>query len=135
MKLLDFNRNPTDRQLFQFGLITVVAFPAIGWVWGFGLDVIVYCMSVGIFLAAIGFIYPQALKPVFITLTFIAMPIGWVVGELSMLAIYLLIFLPIGLLFSIRRRDPLQLQIRRANTTYWQPKKQPDGPERYFHQF
>ena len=33
MKLVEINWNPTDRQLRQFGMIALVALPALGWLW------------------------------------------------------------------------------------------------------
>ena len=40
MKLIEINWQPTDRQLRQFGVICLVALPALGWLWGGGTTIV-----------------------------------------------------------------------------------------------
>ena len=133
VKLLDVNWNPTNRQLMQFGLISLIALPFIGWLWG-GWEIAIWCAAVGGVLALVGLIFPRALKPVFLGLTLVALPIGMVIGELAMIIIYFAVFLPIGIFFHVSRRDRLQLRTDRSNDSYWQRKRQPTGPASYYRQ-
>ena len=135
MKLIEVNWNPTSRQLRQFGAICVVALPLLGWLWAGGnLTVVAWLAGIGVALALLGLAYPKGLKPIFLALTIVALPIGLVVGELAMLAIFLFVFAPIGLIFRIMNRDGLQLGIDPSRNTYWQEKKQATGVASYYRQ-
>ena len=57
-----------------------------------------------------------------------------VLGELGMLCVYFGVFLPIGIIFRLMRRDALQLKTARSSTSYWQPKSQPRDATRYYRQ-
>lgn len=134
MKLVEINWNPPDRQLRQFGWIALAALPLLGWVWSRNLPVTAGLGAVGLLLATLGQFAPRALKPLFLGLTIVSFPIGLVVGELSMLLIYFAVFVPIALAFRLAGRDSLQLKFDRTRSSYWQPKKQPDGPASYYRQ-
>ena len=134
MKLIEINWQPTDRQLRQFGMICLVALPAIAWLWGGTATIITALAVTGLVLAMVGWAAPAMLKPVFLALTIAATPIGMVVGELAMLIIYYGVFLPFGLVFRILRRDSLELKIRRDQDSYWEAKKQPSDVASYYRQ-
>jgi hypothetical protein len=134
MKLIEINLNPTDRQLRQFGAVCVFALPVIAWFWGGDARMVGSVAIVGLFLAAAGFARPRALKPVFLVLTVVTAPIGIVIGELAMAAVYLGVFLPIGLAFRLMRRNALQLRFNKRAETYWQDKKPPGRPADYYRQ-
>ena len=134
MRLVEINWQPTDRQLRQFGAICLVALPAVAWLWGATTTVIAALALVGSGLAIVGLAEPALLKPLFLTLTIIATPIGMVIGEIALLIIYFGVFFPFGLVFRILRRDSLQLQLDRGRDSYWEAKKQPASPASYYRQ-
>lgn len=136
MKLIEINWNPSDQQLRQFGLVALVALPLVGWFWG-GVGTGFFCGTVGagVVAAIVGLAQPRALKLVFLALSMAATPIGMVMGELVMFLIFILVFLPIGIVLRFFRRDPLQRQFDRQASTYWEPKKQPAGPASYLRQW
>ena len=134
MKLIDANWKPTDRQLRQFGVICLIALPLVGYMWGAGTLVIGILAAVGLILAVTGIVVPRAVKPVFLALMIITVPIGIVIGELAMLLIYFGVFLPMGLVFRLLKRDALQRKFDRHATTYWQAKSQPTSAARYYRQ-
>lgn len=134
MSLIDANWSPTDRQLRQFGVICLFALPIVGWVWGANPRLLGILALVGAGLAAVGWIAPRAIKPVFVVLMVLAIPIGWVIGELAMLLIYFGLFLPIGLAFKLIGRDALALKLNRGAATYWQEKAKPRSPSSYYRQ-
>lgn len=135
MKLVEMNWKPSDRELRQFGLIALAAFPLLGWMWGAGPLLLKILAAVGAVLAILGFIAPVAVKPVYIGLCLVTMPIGLVVGEIMMALVFYGVFLPIGLVFRVMGRDALQLQLERAAPTYWAAKKKPNGAASYFQQW
>ena len=143
MKLIDINRNPTDRQLQQFGVAALIFLPLIGWlatgkprtIEAANLPLLGGLAAVGLVLAVLGFIKPKALGPVFVGASLITLPIGLVVGEAVLLVIFYGLFAPMGLVFRLIGRDALQRRLDRGVTTYWQNKRQPDSPARYYRQF
>jgi hypothetical protein len=135
MKLVEMNWAPTDRQLKQFGVIALVALPALAWIWSRGnLTAVSISGGVGALLAGLGLLVPRSLKPIFIGLCVLCIPIGIVVGELAMLVIYFGLFLPMAILFRIMKRDSLKRKFDRQAETYWEPKGQPSGPASYYRQ-
>ena len=134
MKLVEINWQPTEGQLRQFGLICMFALPGIGWLWGGGTTTIGILAVVGALCAIVGTVLPSALKLPFLGLTVVATPIGMVVGELAMMAIYFVVFLPLGLVFRIIKRDALQRALDRDGDSYWIPKKQPNNIASYYRQ-
>ncbi len=135
MKLLDFNWHPTDRQLRQFGIISLFAIPLLGWLWGAGGAVLASLGLGGAALAAAGLLFPKLLKPIFVGLMIVATPIGLVIGEVAMMMIYFGMFLPLGLLFRLLGRDALALKLEPDARTYWSAKKQPGSARSYYRQF
>lgn len=134
IKLDDINWSPPPRQLRQFGLLSLVALPLVGWVWGASSSLIVGLAGAGVVLAVIGLLVPLWLKPVFLALTIVAIPIGIVVGEVAMLVTFFLVMLPIGLLLRLFGKRTLDLKIDRAAASYWEPKRQPRDVSSYYHQ-
>jgi hypothetical protein len=134
MKLVEANWAPTDRQLRQFGGVCLIALPLAGWLWGAAFPTMAWLAVVGLVIAVAGLCLPKAIKPLFLALTLVALPIGMLIGEVAMLLVYFGVFLPIGLLFRITGRDALQLKFDRDSPTYWQPKKRPKRAESYYRQ-
>ena len=134
MALVDVNWTPNHRQLRQFGWLCMVMLPLLGWIWGAGGQLIGWLTATGLLLAMAGQAAPSVLRPFFLLLSVIAMPIGLVVGELAMLAVYFGVFLPIGLCFRLCKRDALQRSVRVETGSYWQEKHQPDSVSHYYRQ-
>ena len=65
----------------------------------------------------------------------LAFPIGWTVSQAMLAIMFYGLFTPIGLLFRLIGRDPLQLTRRQGLETYWSPKPPANDPRRYFKQF
>jgi hypothetical protein len=144
MKLIDFNWNPTDRQLKQFGVACFIALPLLGWLWtsnpleigGGAVPPLMWGLAgLGLVLAVVSLIKPQAIKPLFIAVSLVAFPIGLIVGELMLLLMFMLIFTPMALIFRLVGRDALQRKIDRRAKSYWQPKAQAHDSRSYYRQF
>jgi hypothetical protein len=134
MPLFELNRQPTTRQLRQFGAMCLVALPLVGWLWGGSGLTLGILAAIGLVLAALGGVAPRALAPVFVGLSLVTIPIGLVIGELILLMIYFGLLLPIGLAFRLIGRDALELTVDRSAPTYWRMKRQPDDVARYYRQ-
>ena len=125
---------PNLRQLRQFGLIALVALPTVGWLWGAGTTLLTWLAVGGVVLGAIGFVAPAFLGPLFVGLSIVTMPLGMVIGELTMALVYFCVFVPIGLVFRLAGRDPMQRHVDRDRASYWEPKKKPASVSSYYRQ-
>lgn len=134
MSLVEINWYPTPRQVRQFGLLCIAGLPAIGWASSASATTLVILATTGMLLAAAAVVLPKLIAPLFIGLMLITVPIGLVVGELAMLLIYIVVFLPIGLTFRLLGRDRLELRFNRAQASYWKPKLQPRSVASYYRQ-
>jgi hypothetical protein len=134
MKLVSINWQPTEAQLRQFSVIGALLLPLIGWLWSADEFVLQCLVVAGVLIVVAGIAFPAVVKPIFLLLTIVTIPIGLVVGELAMLLIYFGVFLPIGLLFRAAGRDALQRRFDPSQNSYWQAKKQPHDIASYFRQ-
>lgn len=110
--------------------------PICSWLlpWGASISAVGLLAAIGLMLAIVGMAVPQVTNPVFLALTIVATPIGMAMGELAMLLICSGLFLPLGLVFRLFKRDALQLTIDRRSKTYWTAKKQAKGAASYYRQ-
>lgn len=131
MSVIHFNLDPSPRHLRQFGLAAVAALPTAGWLWGANQQVLWTLAGVGVLLGLLAVVAPKALKPAFIAACLVSLPIGIVVGELTVAVIFLGLFVPLGLFFRLIGRDALQLRIDRGAETYWTPKRRPADAASY----
>jgi len=135
MSLIRIERDPTRRQLRQFGAIGAVLLIAGAWwqrdsAWTAGallvLGAVVLCCTAW---------RPQLLRRPFVWLSAILFPIGFVVSEIVLAAVFFLVFTPIGLCFRLLRRDALSRKLDAARATYWEDVSQPRSAESYFRQY
>jgi hypothetical protein len=133
MPLIEIHRNPTERQLRQFGAACAIALPLLGWLWGLRIPAIGLLAAAGCIVAVGGWIAPRMLRLPFIVLSLAAAPVGIVVGEVALLVLFFGVFLPMGLLMRLARRDPLERGFEKDAETYWRPVPARD-PASYFRQ-
>ena len=134
MALIEFHSNPSDRQLKQFGAVCVIALPLIVWLWSRNTSAAAWAAGIGAVLCVAGLVSPKLLKPVFIGLSVVTIPIGLVVGELAMLLIWFGLFLPMAVLFRILGRDALQRRSAGESETFWQKRHPPSDVGKYYQQ-
>ena len=128
--------NPNLRQLRQFAAAGVCAgllFAALAWrVSPAGRGVMAWGLVAGAF-AVLGAFAPLVLRFPYVALMALAAPLGWLISNLLLRVLYYLVFTPLGLLFRIFGRDPLQLK-RPGGATYWRPFPSTPGVRGYFRQ-
>jgi len=135
MKLIEINWAPSTRQLRQFGAVCIFVLPLLGWLWNFSANGLTGMLIAGSLVAILSFVWPPAVKLIFVGLMLVAAPIGMVVGELAILLIFLGIFLPISLIFKLTGRDALRLKFDKNAATYWQPKSEPKHVSSYYRRY
>lgn len=117
--LIDIDWHPSPRKVRQFAacaavFLVVIASYAGGmsnWLWG---GIIGGAVILGSWLK------PAVIRPVYVAMMLVTLPIGMVLGEVALLSIFLLVFLPIGLMFRLLKRDALKRTIDRSAVSYWE---------------
>ena len=140
MAVIEINRNPTRRELNQFGLIWLVFFAAIGTVLWFKVHS--PQLSVGLWVAALlvpllGWMAPAFMRVVYLGMSYLAWPIGFVISHVVLALVYYLLFTPIGLVMRLLGRDPMTRRLDAEAGTYWVVRQEAGSvdPRRYFRQF
>jgi hypothetical protein len=129
MQWSDIDFRPSPRKLRQFAAIALVVLAVAG-----ALRGSVVLIAIGVALGALGMIWPAAIRPLYVALTVITFPIGWVVSRVLLAVVFFGVFTPVSLLFRLIRRDALQRR-RAYGGSYWVDKNQPADPARYLRQF
>lgn len=135
---------PNTRKLKQFGVFSLFGFGVIGLLVADQLGCfdgsgtwlpsqIIWIVGAVSFVLA--FVRPTLLKPLFLLLSIIAFPIGLVMGNVLLVGIYLGLFLPIGLIMKLVRKDPLHRKWDRSAASYWSNRSAVTSQERYYHQY
>jgi MFS family permease len=146
-KLIDINLEPDDRTLRQFGIIALVGFgfvAAIAWfevlIFSFGLGesrtVVAGCFAALAAISALfSLLYPKANLPIYLGLTVLTYPIGFVLSYLIMGTLFYLLLAPVGLFFKLTGRDPLARRLEPEASSYWLDARAARPNESYFKQF
>lgn len=145
--MIDIDLKPTRKKLRQFGVIATVAFGLLGlvlyWKKGFfGLSLgetaetlALAAWLTGFAVATLALALPGSLRPLYVVLTLLAFPIGYVVSHVILALLFYGLFTPVGLFFRLVRRDPLHRKFDRDAESYWVPRRQREAKEYYFRQF
>ncbi|MEO1973302.1 MAG: hypothetical protein ABGX07_17215 [Pirellulaceae bacterium] len=134
MNIIEISWTPSDRQVRQFGGICMVAFPTVAWWWQLDVRWIVGLGLAGALIEVTAWVAPRFVKPVYVGCLLLTAPIGYIVGELTILLIFLTVFCPLGVLFRVIGRDVLERTVDRNAMTYWKDKEQPKSLSSYYRQ-
>jgi len=138
MPLIEIDWNPGRRQLRVFGLsamaASIVLTVVLLLVWGLAIGWAVVVLSVGTAILLCSLVLPRAARIIYVALSAVGLPIGFVVSFILLAAFYFLLLTPLALLFRLIGRDPLHRRFDRGQDSYWVPRKPTAGLDRYFHQ-
>lgn len=148
MAVIEINWNPDRRRLRTFGIICLIAFGVIGaWVFfrhsliGFEITArtatnTAYALwLIGGFCVVLAAAAPAALRPLYVTLTAVTLPIGFVISHAVLAAVYYLVLTPIGLILRLIGWDPLCRRFDRDAKSYWVRHESVTDVKRYYRQF
>ena len=145
--MIEINLRPDVRTLRQFGFIAVVGFAflaVIAWtevlVFSFGLGearstVVGGFAAVGAFALLASLVYPKANLALYLGLTVIAYPIGFVLSYVIMGTLFFVLITPMGLAMRLIGRDPMERRMLPAAESYWVKARAQRPNESYFKQF
>ena len=146
-KLVEINFNPDAKTLRQFGVIAFVGFGILAalayyekLIFSFGIGdarmIVVWAFAaLGSLALLFSLVAPKANRILYVGLTLLAFPIGFVLSYVIMGTLYFLIIGPIAVLFRLFGKDPMRRGYDPSAPTYWQAAKPPRDKESYFHQY
>ena len=146
-KMIEIDWRPDDRTLRQFGVIALFGFSflaAIAWwelfIFAFGLGQARPIVAGG-FAALAGLsalfslVAPRANLPIYLGLTILSYPIGFVLSYVIVGTIFYLLLAPVGIIFRVTGRDPLYRRFEPDTESYWIDARPARPSESYFRQF
>ena len=139
MGIIDVNRHPSPKQLTQFGWIWlgfVALFGAVAWFKMGAHGTAVAMWVAAVVVPVVGRLVPGFMRLIFVGMSYLAWPIGFVVSHVVLALVFYLVLTPIGLAMRLFGYDPMTRNRSRSGTSRWVPRP-PDrsGPRRYFRQF
>jgi hypothetical protein len=139
MSVVQINKNPSRRQLNQFGFIWLGFLAFFGAVAFFKLHNHTLAMVLwvlAVVVPVVGWMIPVLMRVVFLGLSYLAWPIGFVVSHVVLALVYYLVFTPIGLLMRVFGYDPMGRAFDPDSASYWVRREETEtDPRRYFRQF
>ena len=127
---------PSSRQLRQFAAAAIPGFGLVAfmlWKATGSLPVAGAVAGLGAAAGAVGLVMPGAVRPLYVLLVALSLPIGWLVSNLLLRVIFYGAFTPLGWLFRLMGRDALQIR-NPPGRTYWRPYQAPRDVASYFRQ-
>jgi len=139
MSVVQINRNPSRRQLNQFGFIWLGFLAFFGVIAYFKFDspiVARWLWVAAIVVPVLGWPVPAFMRLVFLGMSYLAWPIGFVVSHVVLAVVYYLVLTPIGLLTRLFGYDSMKRTFDGEVASYW-VERSPEtaDPKRYFRQF
>ena len=139
MSVVQINTDPTRRQLNQFGFIWLgfVAFFGVIAFFKLGNPLLARGLWVAaVVVTVVGWIFPRFMRWVFLGMSYLAFPIGFVVSHVVLAVVYYLVLTPIGLLTRLFGYDSMKRRFDPEAKSYWVGRSTAAvDSKRYFRQF
>ena len=122
MKIADFNIKPSVKMLREFGIIALFGFGLVGALLGLKWDAwtasyVLWALGAVSFVVA--FVQPKLLLPLYVALMVVAFPIGFVISNVILLALYFGLFTPFSMVFRLIGRDTMKRKFEPEAESYW----------------
>ncbi len=133
----ELNKNPSRRDLVSFGLIFLGGMGVAGaWLHFHSQrpDVALGLWSAGgaVFLLSL---IPPVGRVLYILWMGLGLTLGFVMSPIIMAVVYLVVIVPVGLVFKLMRRDTMRRQLDPKASSYWEDYPGSDDPTSYIRQF
>lgn len=141
MALMDVNLKPNDKILKDFGIISLVMSIIIAsllhWVKSdpIALSTAGYIVAAGFIVFIMSLISVSLVKPIYIVLVFVTIPIGWVISHLVLGLFYYGMITPVAIYFKLIGRDVMCRKYDKQCDSYWIEHEDPASVKRYKQQF
>ena len=138
MAMVKINRNPSQRDLFYFGLGLPIFFGLLGalkW-WRSGdLHAAYLAWVAGGVLCVVFLVAPPARRWIYLGWLDATFPIAWTVSHVLLGIVYFVVATPVAVLMRLVGRDAMNRRLDRAAKTYWVARRPEQDKLRYFRQF
>jgi len=139
MSVIEINTDPTRRQLNQFGFIWmgfVAFFGAVAFFKFHNPSLARGLWVAAVVVPSVGWVFPRFMRWVFLGMSYLAFPIGFVVSHVVLAVVYYLVLTPIGLLTRLFGYDSMKRRFDREAASYWVERSAATvDSKRYFRQF
>jgi len=128
---------PSSRELRVFAVLWIAAFGILGALSARSDSprAAAVLWIVGAVAGLAGLVRPSMVRLLYVIWMGLAFPIGFVISNLTLLAVYYLVLTPVGLIQRLRGWDPLARRFDRAPASYWEPRRPSGSAARYFRQY
>lgn len=135
----ELNTRPSPSELRKFGVIFLGGMAVMGLVFwqlldGGSLDRAKYLWIVGAAVFVLAFIPPIG-RILYILWMGLGMTIGLFTSPVIMFVLYILLIVPVGLIFKITGRDLMRRKLDGKVDSYWEDYPRAEDPARYVKQF
>ncbi len=146
-KLVEINFNPDTKTLRQFGVIAFIGFGILAalayyeklvFSFGFGdarIPLVATFGALGTIALLFSLVAPKANRVLYVGLSLLAFPIGFVLSYVIMGTLFFLIIGPIAVAMRLFGKDPMHRAYDPSAPTYWSAARPPRDKESYFHQY
>jgi hypothetical protein len=145
-KMIEINLKPDERILRQFGWIALVGFGVLALLaWKnwlvfrhmgeSGATLAKVFMGIGGLSALLSLVAPKANGPLYVVLSVLAYPIGFVLSYVIMGVLFYGLISPMALFFRVVGRDVMKRRFEPACESYWVDARSDRKPKSYFRQF
>ena len=146
-RMLELDLKPEPRTLRQFGWLVLAFFSGLAllaWrealLFSFGLGaarepVALALLAVGGTAALFSLVAPRANRPLYVALTVLAYPVGFVVSYVILTLLFYAVIVPVGLLLRLLGKDPMHRSLHTETSSYWSVARAARPASDYFRQF
>lgn len=133
----EINRNPSRGELAKFGVIFLVGMGAIGAYLHFVKHA--EGAAKGLWIAGAAVMLLSLVPPIgrilYILWMGFGLTIGLVTQPIIMGVVYVLVIVPVGIIFKIRHRDTMKRTLDPKAKSYWEEYPKASDPTRYIKQY
>lgn len=138
--MIKLDLKPEERIVRQFAWFAVIGLPLLAWfalrtfaTFGWEDPVFLTVAAVGVsqlglYLAGVRLLS----RLLFVGLSILFVPIGFIISHVLLAAVYYLVLTPIALVFRLTGRDVLGKKLDRNAKTYWHERTGDQSPASYF---
>ena len=139
MAVVDFNWNPSHRELRVFSALLILFCAIVASVGLFGTisspAIPIAIFSTGAVLGTIGLLSPALIRYVYIAWMVAVSPIAIVVSNTVLIIVFFGVVWPTAALLRLKQRDALLLRFDRTAKSYWVAREPARDQRSYFRQF
>ena len=122
MTIADFNIKPSAKILREFGIIALFGFGLVGALLGLKWEAwtasyVLWALGAVSFVLAL--VQPRLLLPLYVVLMVVAFPIGFVISNVILLALYFGLFTPYSMVLRLIGRDTMKRKFEPEAESYW----------------